>query len=81
MLAASPIASDARERPRGAVLCDVAGYVGCCDADLGLCNSGKSKALISVRSEVHNHILRQQHRSLEHNMNGDTAYPTRSKFR
>jgi len=79
MLAAAPIASDERERPRGAVLCDVAGYVGFFDANSGLCHSCRAKARVNVRTKVYIYILQWQHRRLEHHMNENIAYAAGSK--
>lgn len=74
MLAAPPIASNERERPRGAVLCDVASYVGFSDPDSGVCGGCKSKARGNLRTKVYIYILQWQHRGLEHNTNGNIAY-------
>jgi len=74
VLAAAPIASDERERPRGAVLCDVAGYVGFFDANFGLRDSYKSKARVNIRTKVYIYITQSQHQCLEHHMNGIIAY-------
>lgn len=81
MLAAPPIASNERERPRGAVLYDIAGFVGLFGADSGPCDGCKSKARDNVRTKLYISacIIQWQYRDLEYNTNGNIAYLAGSK--